>query len=155
VDLSAADVSPQVVRAYLSRQHFEDVENSCLMVALPSDVSRSKESAKRALETVFQAIGQRLGAQLDWRWPPPTYYCPGNRRLVRGRHGGSASDGQPPGCGRVACMAVALKLGGWDRSGRSKRAKSDSPRPRRGRYPDRKHRAAGPLPQPMRSPIAE
>jgi len=27
VDLSSTDVGPQVVRAYLSRQHFEDVEN--------------------------------------------------------------------------------------------------------------------------------
>jgi DNA-binding transcriptional regulator YbjK len=28
VDLSSANLGPQVVRAYLSRQHFEDVENS-------------------------------------------------------------------------------------------------------------------------------
>lgn len=33
VDLTAGDAGPQVVRAYLSRQHFEDVENSCPMVA--------------------------------------------------------------------------------------------------------------------------
>src|SRR5882757_997291 len=56
VDLSSTDVGPQVVRAYLSRQHFEDVENSCPMVALPTDVSRSGESAKRAYETVFKAM---------------------------------------------------------------------------------------------------
>ena len=42
VDLSSTDVGPQVVRAYLSRQHFEDVENSCPMVALPTDVSRRR-----------------------------------------------------------------------------------------------------------------
>jgi TetR/AcrR family transcriptional repressor of nem operon len=36
VDLSSTDVGPQVVRAYLSRQHFEDVENSCPMVAVPT-----------------------------------------------------------------------------------------------------------------------
>src|SRR5260370_17276059 len=29
VDLSSTDVGPQIVRAYLSRAHFEDVENSC------------------------------------------------------------------------------------------------------------------------------
>src|ERR1700687_2040871 len=56
VDLSSTDVGPQVVRAYLSRQHFEDVENSCPMVALPTDVSRSGISAKRAFETVFKAM---------------------------------------------------------------------------------------------------
>src|ERR1700737_5593818 len=56
VDLSAGDVGPQVVRAYLSRQHFEDVENSCPMIALPTDVTRSGETAKQAFETVFSAM---------------------------------------------------------------------------------------------------
>ena len=56
VDLSSTDVGPQVVRAYLSRQHFEDVENSCPMVALPTDVARSGKSAKVAFETVFKAM---------------------------------------------------------------------------------------------------
>jgi len=31
VDLSSSDIGPQVVRAYLSRQHFDDVEDSCPM----------------------------------------------------------------------------------------------------------------------------
>src|SRR3981189_3951077 len=56
VDLSSTDVGPQVVRAYLSRQHFEDVENSCPMVALPTAVARSGVSARRAFETVFRAM---------------------------------------------------------------------------------------------------
>src|SRR5882757_704851 len=56
VDLSSTDVGPQVVRAYLSRQHFEDVENSCPMVALPTDVARSGVSAKRAFENVLRAM---------------------------------------------------------------------------------------------------
>src|SRR5438552_7089036 len=56
VDLSSTDVGPQVVRAYLSRQHFEDVENSCPMVALPTDVARSGNSARLAFETVFKAM---------------------------------------------------------------------------------------------------
>jgi TetR/AcrR family transcriptional regulator, transcriptional repressor for nem operon len=56
VDLASRDVGPQVVRAYLSRQHFEDVENSCPMVALTTDVTRSGESAKHAFETVFSAM---------------------------------------------------------------------------------------------------
>src|SRR5258707_3008366 len=34
VDLSSTDVGPPVGRAYLSRQHVEDVEHSCPMVAL-------------------------------------------------------------------------------------------------------------------------
>src|SRR5579863_7431442 len=50
------NLGSQVVRAYLSRQHFEDVENSCPMVALPTDVARSGINAKRAFETVFKAM---------------------------------------------------------------------------------------------------
>jgi len=56
VDLAAGDVGPQVVRAYLSRQHFEDVENSCPMTGLPTDVARGSASTKRAFETVFRAM---------------------------------------------------------------------------------------------------
>src|SRR5271156_4575648 len=56
VDLASADVGPQVIRAYLSRQHFEDVENSCPMAALPSYVARSGKSPRRAFETVFKAM---------------------------------------------------------------------------------------------------
>jgi hypothetical protein len=41
VDLSSADAGSQVVRAYLSTEHFENVRDSCPMVALPSDVARS------------------------------------------------------------------------------------------------------------------
>src|SRR6266702_8257823 len=56
VDLAAADAGAQIVRAYLSRQHFDEVENSCPMIALPSDVARSNENAKRAYQTVFEAM---------------------------------------------------------------------------------------------------
>jgi AcrR family transcriptional regulator len=56
VDLKSTDVGRQVVRAYLSIQHFEDVENSCPMVALPTDVTRSGTTAKRTFETVFAAM---------------------------------------------------------------------------------------------------
>ena len=56
VDLSSGDAGPQVVRAYLSRQHFENVEDSCPMVALPTDVARSGKSARGAFETVFRSM---------------------------------------------------------------------------------------------------
>src|ERR1700757_2624203 len=73
VDLSSTDVGPQVVRAYLSRQHFEDVENSCPMVALPTDVARSGVSAKRAFETVFKAMVSVLERSLVRNgWPRRT-----------------------------------------------------------------------------------
>jgi TetR/AcrR family transcriptional repressor of nem operon len=56
VDLNANDAGAQIIRAYLSRQHFDDVENSCPMVALPTDVRRSSPVVKAAFETVFSAM---------------------------------------------------------------------------------------------------
>jgi len=116
VDLSSTDVGPQVVRAYLSRQHYEDVENSCPMVALPTDVARSGVSAKRAFETVFKAMVSVLERSL----------------LAKGQHrrttaqsiaalaiGGMVVARTMVDRGladelREACTAVALSLGGWD-----------------------------------------
>src|SRR5882672_7554652 len=65
VDLSSTDVGPQVVRAYLSRQHFEDVENSCPMVALPGDIARCGKKAKRAFEDVLRAMVDVLERSLS------------------------------------------------------------------------------------------
>src|ERR1700745_1542593 len=65
VDLSSTDVGAQVVRAYLSRQHFDDIENSCPMVALPTDVARIVKTARRAFETVFKAMVSVLERSLS------------------------------------------------------------------------------------------
>src|SRR5262249_51732816 len=56
VDFGAVDAARQVIRGYLSRQHFEDIDGSCPLVALPSDVSRSKPIVKRTYEMVFKAM---------------------------------------------------------------------------------------------------
>ena len=106
VDLASTDVGPQVVHAYLSRQHFEDVENSCPMVALPTDVTRSGKSAKQAFETVFSAMVSVL-----------------ERSMVVAR---AMADRAHADELRDACMSVALELGGWHnestvKNGRSKR----------------------------------
>ena len=61
VDLATPEAGPQIVRAYLSQQHFDDVENSCPMVALPSDVARSDQKVKLAFENVFRAMVKVLG----------------------------------------------------------------------------------------------
>ncbi len=122
VDLRSADVGPQVVRAYLSRQHFEDVENSCPMVALPSDVSRSGASAKRAFETVFEAmvnVLERSSAE-NGRARRTTAHataalCVGGMVVARALADRALADEL-----RDACMAVALKLGGWDHAAKSK-----------------------------------
>jgi TetR/AcrR family transcriptional regulator, transcriptional repressor for nem operon len=121
VDLSATDVGAQVVSAYLSRQHFEDVENSCPMVALPTDVARSGVTARRAFETVFRAMVSVLERSLiDKRQPSKVTaqviaaLSIGGmvvaRTLVDRAHADEL---------RGSCLAVALQLGGWRKEGPS------------------------------------
>jgi AcrR family transcriptional regulator len=103
VDLQATDVGRQVVRAYLSVQHFEDVENSCPMVALPSDVTRSSATARRIRDR-FCRHGQHPRAQHTLAGTRSTLRVPGHGRLVcrwhgrRARHGESPRRRSPPRC---------------------------------------------------------
>jgi TetR/AcrR family transcriptional repressor of nem operon len=97
VDLSSGDVGPQVVRAYLSRQHFEDVENSCPMVALPTDVARSGESARRAFETVFRAMVNVLERSLVQNGQPPPHDSAGHCCSTYRRYGCRADGGRSGG----------------------------------------------------------
>src|ERR1700723_9325 len=118
VDLSSAEVGPQVIRAYLSRQYFEDRENSCPMAALPSDVSRSTTSAKRAFETVFKAmvkVLERGGLGSDQsrraRAQATAALCVGGMVVARAMVDRTLADEL-----RDSCLKVALNLGGWDRN---------------------------------------
>jgi AcrR family transcriptional regulator len=117
VDLSSTDVGAQVVRAYLSRQHYEDVENSCPMVALPTDVARSGKQARLAFETVFQAMVGVLERSLSRKNRARRITAESiaalsiggmivARTMVNRAHADEL---------RSACMTVALKLGGWHR----------------------------------------
>jgi TetR/AcrR family transcriptional repressor of nem operon len=123
VDLSSTDVGPQVVRAYLSRQHFEDVENSCPMVALPTDVSRSSVSAKRAFETVFTAMVSVLERSLTKKGhhrhrtaQTIAALSIGGMVVARAMVDRSLADEL-----RAACISVAFELGGWGKKKKSKR----------------------------------
>jgi TetR/AcrR family transcriptional repressor of nem operon len=118
-DLSAAALGPQIVRAYLSRQHFEDVENSCPMVALPSDVARSGKGARSAFETVFKAMVDirecgSAGAAQSRRAAAQAVaaLCIGGMVVARAIADRALADEL-----RDACMAVALKMGGWPEAG--------------------------------------
>ena len=115
VDLAAADAGPQIVRAYLSRQHFEDVENSCPMIALPSDVARSDDRVKAAFENVFKAMVALLGR--DARNADLTRedsamaiaaLCIGGMVAARSLNDRALGDRL-----RNAATNVALALGGW------------------------------------------
>jgi TetR/AcrR family transcriptional regulator, transcriptional repressor for nem operon len=118
IDPAAADIGAQIVRAYLSRQHFEDVENSCPMVALPSDVARSGREAKQAYQTVFKAMVDILQRGSSGNnYPDRTMalsiaaLCAGGMIIARASDDPSLADEV-----RDACLHVALRLGGWDRN---------------------------------------
>lgn len=117
VDLSSTDVGPQVVRAYLSRQHYEDVENSCPMVALPTDVARSNATARRAFQTVFNAMvsvlerGVRDKKQRSrTRAQAIAAMCIGGMVVSRTMVDRAVADEL-----RAGCQKMALQLGGWDK----------------------------------------
>jgi len=126
VDLSSTDVGPQVVRAYLSRQHFEDVENSCPMVALPTDVARSGVSARRAFETVFKAMVSVLERSLVQNGRRRRSTAQGIAALAIGGMivARTMVDRALAGQLRTACMAVALDLGAWGKKNKLKIGKS-------------------------------
>ena len=122
VDLTSQDVGPQVIRAYLSRQHFEDVENSCPMVALPTDVSRSGESAKAAFETVFRAMvsvlerGTADRRHRRARAQAIAALCIGGMVVARALANRKVADEL-----REGCLHTALALGGWQKRKPAKR----------------------------------
>jgi TetR/AcrR family transcriptional repressor of nem operon len=126
VDLSSTDVGPQVVRAYLSRQHFEDVENSCPMVALPTDVARSGATAKRAFETVFKAMVSVLERSLIQDGVNRHITAQGIAALSIGGMvvARTMIDRALADELRAACTAVALEIGGWMQKKKSKNGKS-------------------------------
>jgi TetR/AcrR family transcriptional regulator, transcriptional repressor for nem operon len=115
VDLSATDVGGQIVNAYLSRQHFDDVENSCPMVALPTDVARSGEQAKKAFETVFRAMVSVLersvkGKQAGRRARAQAIAALSIGGMVVAR---TLADRKHADELRRSCQQVALQLGDW------------------------------------------
>lgn len=120
VELASKNAGPQVVRAYLSKQHFEDVENSCPMVALPGDVTRSGEGAKIAFETIFKAMVSVLERGMDGRKrhrdaQAIAAICVGGMVVARAMDDRSVADEL-----RTSCMSVAFQLGGWKRGAAAK-----------------------------------
>jgi len=116
IDMASPDAGPQIVRAYLSRQHFDDVENSCPMVALPSDIARSDQKVKTAFETVFKAMVRLLGRDVRNRQQPPestalaiAALCIGGMVVARSMNDHGLGDRL-----RESAIRTALQLGGWD-----------------------------------------
>jgi AcrR family transcriptional regulator len=112
VDLKAIDAGAQIIRAYLSRQHFDDVENSCPMVALPTEVRRSSPVVKTAFEAIFLAMVALLQRSVEGKGRARrekaqgiAALCVGGLIVSRALRDGSHADEL-----REACMTVALGL---------------------------------------------
>jgi AcrR family transcriptional regulator len=58
------ELARMIVNAYLSREHFEDREGGCPLVALPSDVARGGEAVKAAYRQVLNKMVVILAASL-------------------------------------------------------------------------------------------
>jgi hypothetical protein len=93
------------------------------MTALPSYVARSGKNVKRAFETVFKALVSVLERSLiDKKGPSHARaqaiaaLCVGGMVVARAVVDRAVADEL-----RDACMAMALKLGGWDQATNSKR----------------------------------
>jgi TetR/AcrR family transcriptional regulator, transcriptional repressor for nem operon len=86
------------------------------MIALPTDVTRSDETAKQAFETVFSAMVSVLERSLRQsdhgrctRAQAIAALCVGGMVVARAFENRPHADRL-----RDACMSVALELGGWD-----------------------------------------
>ncbi len=66
VDLCAQGpvLARMIVNAYLSREHLDDREGSCPMVAMPSDVARGGKAVKAAFRQVLDRMVQVFAANL-------------------------------------------------------------------------------------------
>ena len=115
VDPAKGKVGPQIVRAYLSRQHFQDIEDSCPMVALPGDVARSGANAKRAYENALKAMIEHLQSDTAADGAPDreaalaiAAICIGGMVIARASEDLAIADQV-----RDAALNAALTLGGW------------------------------------------
>jgi TetR/AcrR family transcriptional repressor of nem operon len=127
IDSTSPEAAAQIVRAYLSRQHFDDVENSCPMVALPNDIARSDEKVRDAFDGVFKAMVTMLGRDVKSTALPAedtalaiAAMCIGGMVVAR-----ALSDTRLADRLRDAAAEASLALGGW----KSEKGQSLSRRP--------------------------
>jgi TetR/AcrR family transcriptional repressor of nem operon len=106
----AADRAAQIVRDYLSLQHFD-----CPLIGLPNDVSRNDQSVRVAQETALRMMIEMFeqGMAPDAESPRQralalTSLCVGGMVLARAIEDRSLADEL-----REAGMAIALNLGRW------------------------------------------
>jgi AcrR family transcriptional regulator len=123
IDFAAREAAEQVIEAYLSREHFEDIEGSCPMVTLPSDVARSGPVVRRAFERVFRAMTEVFEAALLREGRPDEGLAMAIAGICVGGMVVSRSVDSPDLAAaiRAAARHTALDLGGWGGSSARRR----------------------------------
>lgn len=112
-----ADRARQLVNAYLSRSHLDDVEGQCPLIALPSDVARASAGVKGAYRQLFEGMARTLaggceeGDETRERGLALSALCIGAMVLAR-----SFDDGEFANEVREAARALALETMRDDRS---------------------------------------
>lgn len=115
-DPEAPDFARQIVNAYLSQQHMDDIDASCPLVALPGEIAREDDVVRQAFESVLGmmiAIFERQANGGDGsrreRALAMASLCVGGMVLARG-----VSDPALAGDLRAAARQAALGIGGLD-----------------------------------------
>ena len=110
-----------IVDAYLSRAHLDDVEGSCPLIGLATDVARSDGPARAAYRQVLDMMTGIFAAHLgpsplsdganapDQRALAIAALCVGGMVLARALDDADLADTL-----RVAAHRYAVALGGWD-----------------------------------------
>ena len=117
IDPRAVDSAAQFVRDYLSREHFEDIDGTCPLIAFPTDFLREEHRVRQAFETVlrvmidiFEQALQRNGQAARSRARAIATLCVGGMVLARSIEDRVLADEI-----REAAMGIALSLGQWPR----------------------------------------
>jgi AcrR family transcriptional regulator len=115
IDPRAVDSAAQFVRDYLSREHFEDIDGTCPLIAFPTDFLREEPRVRQAFETVlrvmidiFEQALQRNGQAARAR--AIATLCVGGMVLARSIEDRVLADEI-----RESAMGIALSLGQWPR----------------------------------------
>jgi AcrR family transcriptional regulator len=117
---SSASIARQILSAYLSREHLENREESCPLIALPSDVSRGGEAVRRAYRQVVEVMVEVFEKGIAARKTEAraralaiVSLCVGS--MVVGR---AIDDKELADELRRAAEEAALSLAGWDQAPR-------------------------------------
>jgi TetR/AcrR family transcriptional repressor of nem operon len=115
IDPRASEVAAEIIDDYLSVAHFENIDGTCPLIALPNDVARTEQSVKQAFESVLKVLIdifeqglERKGEAARKRALATVALCVGGMVLARTIEDRGLADEL-----RHAAKDIALALGRW------------------------------------------